>query len=803
MATDEPSAPRPRFRLSPPTLRFVLVLVAIAGMGGAFALTFLPAAKGLGVMAQRFEQKVGCQGKEDIQFPRFPERSTIYASDGKTVLANIFLDENRKIVRLDQISHITKRAVLAIEDYRYYQHGGVDLKAILRAAVANLQAGGYVEGGSTITQQLVKNVTGHRAETFRRKLREACRAITVEQQYSKQEILELYLNDIYFGHGLYGIETAAQSYFGKHAAHLTLAQAALLAGVIAAPGRFDPIVHPHAALARRNQVLERMATIHWITPSKAAKAEGQPLELVPGAGNASKPKNPFFVQYITGQILADANGEFDALGSTYQDRKHTLFQGGLQITTTLDTKFEQDALHVVRSKLPARSDPQAAVSMVDTHTGALRVLVSGKNFSKTHQDLVTGLGGTAGRQAGSAFKPFTLVAAFREGIPPGKVYSTKEPITLPECNGWTVHNAEPASGGLVDLWTATQDSINVVFAQLARDVGPPNIAQAAHDMGITSPLPDAPEDCSITLGTGSVSPLDMSVGYATLANNGVHCPPYAVESIVGPTGKPIYQHVPQLACKQVISPDIAHLVTAMLQKVVCCGTGTRANIGRPQAGKTGTNTLYRDAWFCGYVPQYATAVWVGYPQGEISMYNVEGFAEMFGGDIPAEIWHDFMSQVVQGLPATGFPAPPVQKNGVVPKVVGLDQAAAEQLLQKANFTAVPKDVPSSQPKGTVVGQSPSAGSHAVLGSAVTISVSTGQAKKVAVPNVIGMTQAAATSALQQAGFNVNVVQVPTSDRKQDGVVIDQDPKGGQQAEQGSTVSIAVGQYQGKTKGNGH
>jgi penicillin-binding protein 1A len=429
---------------------------------------------------------------------------------------------------------------------------------------------------------------------------------------------------------------------------------------------------------------------------------------------------------------------------------------------------------------------------VDVHTGAIRVLVSGKNFRKTHQDLVTGLGGRGARQTGSAFKPFTLVAAFRQGMPPGKVYDSKSPITLPTCNNWNIQNAEPGTGGFVDLWTATQDSINVVFAQLARDVGPANIVQAAHDMGITSPLPEV---CSVTLGTGSVSPLEMSAGYATLANNGVHCPPYAVESIVGPAGKSIYRHVSKLSCKQVISPDIAHLVTAMLQRVVCCGTGTRANIGRPQAGKTGTNTLFRDAWFCGYVPQYATAVWVGYPQGEVSMYNVEGFAEMFGGDIPAEIWHDFMSQVVQGLPADSFPGPPAQQNGVVPKVVGMTQAAATVTLAHANFTAVPTSVPSSQPAGTVVGQSPSAGSHAILGSAVSISVSNGHSTKITVPNVIGMTQANATAALQKAGFKVNVVSVPTSDKKQDGVVLDQDPKGGQKRQQGSTVSIAVGKFQ--------
>jgi penicillin-binding protein 1A len=252
----------------------------------------------------------------------------------------------------------------------------------------------------------------------------------------------------------------------------------------------------------------------------------------------------------------------------------------------------------------------------------------------------------------------------------------------------------------------------------------------------------------------------------------------------------------------VVSPDIAHLVTAMLQKVVCCGTGTRANIGRPQAGKTGTNTLFRDAWFCGYVPQYSTAVWVGYPQGEISMYNVEGIGEMFGGTIPAEIWHDFMAQVTQKLPALSFPSAPAQQSGTVPKVVGLTQAAAESVLARAHFTPIAVQVPSAQPAGTVVSQGPPAGSHAVLGSPVRIGVSTGHATQALVPDVIGRREADAERAITAAGFRTNVVTVPTHVRAQDGVVIDQDPRGGERTNQGGTVSIAVGQYTKSGGGNG-
>jgi len=795
------TVPRP----SPLVIRLILLVVSVLVMGVAFALMLLPTAKSLGDAAQKFQQNVLCRGTEDLHFPRFPERSTVYAANGAP-LANIFLDENRISVPLSEVDKEARKAVVGLEDYRFYQHGGIDPIAIGRAFIENVIAGHIEQGGSTIDQQLVKNVTGQRQDTIQRKIHEACLAIAVDRKYSKNQILSLYMNDVYFGNGLYGIDTAAQSYFGVPASQLTMVQAATLAGVIAAPGAFDPVANPQAALARRNQVLRRLAQIRCIShvgcvnPARMLKFQQKPLGLVPTAGQVPPPKNPFFVQYITGQILNNQSGEFDALGSTYQERKQTLFQGGLRIYTTLDPKFEQEALKVVRQHLPKATDPEAAISMVEVKTGAIRVLVSGRNFAESHQDLVTGLNGTAGRQAGSAFKPFTLVAAFEQGIPPGREYNAKSPLFMPDCNNWKVENAEAGVTGYIDLWTATQDSINVVFAQLARDVGPPNIAAAAHEMGITSSLPDGPEDCSITLGTGAVSPLEMSDAYATLANNGVHCPAYAVEKIVGLRGGIIYRHQPKSACKQAISADIASQVTAMLKRVICCGTGTAAQLGRPEAGKTGTNTEYRDAWFVGYVPQYSTAVWVGYPQGEIPMYNVEGVSPAFGGTVAAPIWHDFMAQVVQNLPPVDFPPPPPTPTGKVPNVVGRLYGGAVNALTQADFTAIRKDVPSPQPAGTVIAQSPPAGTKAPLGTAITLSVSTGAPAQSTVPDVVGMTEADAQAALQQAGFAVSVVDVTTTDKRKDGIVLYQSPRGGTQVQQGTAVSIAVGKFE---KRHGH
>jgi membrane peptidoglycan carboxypeptidase len=314
----------------------------------------------------------------------------------------------------------------------------------------------------------------------------------------------------------------------------------------------------------------------------------------------------------------------------------------------------------------------------------------------------------------------------------------------------------------------------------------------------------------------------MSSGYSTLANNGKHCVPYAVERIADSRGRTIYRHDLEESCKQVISPEIAHLVTAMLEKVVCCGTGTAANIGRPQAGKTGTHEEFTNAWFIGYVPQYSTAVWVGYPNEQRPMYGVEGFGEVFGGTIPALIWHDYMSKVVQGLPAQGFPAPPPPERGKVPRVVGLTKGHAVQALADANFTPMPKLVPSSAPAGTVIGQSPAAGTSLVLGSIVNVSVSNGQAppppakepasnvppgqeKKqeqttVKVPAVVGMSEAEATSALEAKGFQVSVTQVDVTDKRQEGIVLDQSPNGNTQAEEGSTVTITVGKFKKPGRG---
>jgi penicillin-binding protein 1A len=704
------------------------------------------------------------------------------------------------------VSYSARRAVLAIEDYQFFHHGGIDLKAILRAAIANLKAGHITQGGSTITQQLVKNVTGKKADTFRRKLREAQIANAVERVYSKKQILDRYLNEIYLGHGAYGIQAAAEAYFHKDADRLTLSESALIAGLIANPSIYDPIQHPAAALYRRNVVLGRMDQLGWISHERALRAEHEPLGLAKNAGKPFQQRQPFWVQFVRRLIELDPHHQFRDLGKTPKQRIHTLYVGGLHIYTTLRPNWQQAAVKAIQQHLPRPSDPQAAVASVRPGTGAIQVLVSGRHYVSTHQDLVSGLPGCGSqgfcgrRQTGSAFKPFTLVAAFREGIPPGKVYSSKSPVDLSgPCNGWKPFNAEGGGDlGYMDLYRATALSINVVFGQLARDVGPPNIRQAAMDLGIPGDsLPAGGADCSITLGTGSVSPLDMATAYAAIDNNGKYCPYYAVARITGPHGRLIYQHDRKKECHQAIAPDIAHQVTDMLKGVIQYGTGaTNGQLGRPEAGKTGTNENFQDAWFVGYVPQEATAVWVGYPGNPRPMLGVEGVSEMFGGTIPTQIWHDVMSLEIQGLPVRDWPAPPPPEAGTVPNVVGEQQNRALKHLAKANFSGVVDATkPSTQPAGTVIGQSPGGGSTVPLGSLVHLTVSNGKTPKAKVPSVIGLSESDATSALEAKGLNVTVVPQAVHDRHQDGVVIAQSPEADTRVLSGATVVITVGRFE--------
>jgi len=772
-----------------------VIALAASVVAAMLFLLLDPLDEGTAALNDRLE----AAGASFTRIPHPPERSTIYAADG-SVLATLYLDENRKIVGLGKVAPVTRQAVLAIEDDGFYTHGAINVPSVFRAMVANLIAGRVTQGGSTITQQLVKNaVIGSDQQTFARKFQEAALAIRMEQRYSKDQILEMYLNEVYFGNGVYGIGTAAQYYFQVPVGKLSLGQSALLAGLISAPEDYNPVTHPKVALIRRDQVLDRMAQLGWADRDKVERAKSQPLDLAQTAGRTVQVVPPFFVHYITQSILDDDRGQFDAFGKTYNQRKHTLFQGGLKIYTTLRPDWQRYAQEAVNESpaIDKTKGPDVSLVSVDERTGAIRTMLSGKDYRRDKLDLVW----HGRRQTGSAFKPFTLVAALQNGFTPAKVYSSKSPFcsSLWQSKTGCVSNAEGAGDrGYIDLWTATQDSVNVVFAQLALDVGAEAIVEAARKMGVTAPLSAVP---SITLGTNDVSTLDMATGYSTLANDGVHCQPFAITRVVLPEGRKLYQHHPQ--CKKAIDPAIAHLVTAMLQRVVCCGTGTAANIGRPVAGKTGTAQDYTNVYFAGYTPQVATAVWVGFPQGQIPMDSYYG-QSVYGGTVAAPIWHSFMVKAMAGMPVEGFPGPPVQVRGTIPNVVGLRSAEAQQIVIDAKFTPVVQKVESSAPANTVLEQAPPGGATATLGSGVTLTVSNGKGKgdggetgpPVSVPAVTGIAEKDAVSALENSGLVPAVQYVDVTDPKRQGIVLTQSPAVGERVPSGSNVVIVVGQHHG-------
>jgi penicillin-binding protein 1A len=775
----------------PETLLKAFLLLFVMGFGSLlFALALLPPTAAAGRAMQEFADEFSEIGADvDLAFPRIPERSTIFAKDG-SVLATLYLDENREIVRLGRVNDVTRDAVLAIEDARFYEHPGLDFQGIVRALVSNVRAGQIEQGASTITQQLARNVfaTIGTEQTLARKLHEARVAMRLEEIYSKDEILELYLNEVYFGRGVYGIGTAAEFYFGKNPTKLALPEAALLAGLISSPETYSPVNDKPAATQRRNVVIDRMAELGLITDPEAEEAKAAPLGLdITEVGNQDA-RFPFFVQYLKHQILGDPR-----FGKTKRVRIKTLFQGGLKIYTTLEPDLQRAGERIARGRFPDPGGPQTAMAAVDARTGAVKALVASTEFDRSQVNLATGQGGT-GRQSGSAFKPFTLVAAFEEGIPLGKVYKASSGQWV-DCGAYggryQVFNAGDGGGsGYVNLATATEGSINAVFVQLAIDTGPPKIVEVAHRMGIESPLDPY---CTVTLGVEEVTPLEMANAFGTLANHGVHCDPFAITKVVGRGGK-ILQKQRHGRCQQVVDRDVADRVAGLLRLVVQSGTGTAANLGTwPVFGKTGTTNDSADVWFSGCTVQVCAATWVGHPEARVPMPGA------YGGTIAAPVWHDFMLVAMQGLPAQPLPGVPAPESARVPDVVGMTQAQATQVLVESYFTPVVERVPSGRPTGLVVGQDPGGGAAAVAGSQVAIRVSNGKAPVSGVPNVVGLTEGSATAKLRAAGFAVEVSSEPTEDKKLGGTVAFQAPGPGAELQPGATVAIVVYRYE-KAKG---
>jgi len=608
--------------------------------------------------------------------------SFLFASDG-SLLGVIPSSTNRQPLRLDKMSPWLPKATVAVEDARFWEHGALDYRGIARALYKDATAGHIVEGGSTITQQLVRNLyIGKAQRTVARKLKEACLAQKLADRLTKKQILAGYLNEVFYGRHAYGAQAGAQTFFSTSAQHLTLTQAALLAGLPQAPTVYDPLRHPNDALARRNEVLRAMVNNGDITPAQYTAAVSTGLGLKPGT-LYSQQRHPNFFGWATQQLV-----------KRFGERR--VEAGGLHVRTTLDPRMQSQARTAVVSVLREKTDPAAALVAIDPSTGGVKAMIS---YLPDGRQMKFNLASQAGRTAGSSFKPFTLATAINEGI---SVYTglsgpSELTITDPKCafNGvpWTVHNYADEESGYMNLLDATANSVNTIYAQLADIVGPANIARTAHKMGITTKLQPV---CSITLGTQPVNPLEMTDAYATLAARGIHRDPQAFDLVRGPGGGAIGKLNAPGA--RAIPQNTADLVTYALQGVVQHGTGTAAYFGRPAAGKTGTAENFVDAWFCGYVPQLAACVWVGYPKAEIPLYNIEGISAVFGGSLPAEIWRRFMSEAVKGLPVRNFVYPQFTGHYVTSPYSYVPSYTPTTTTTETTTTAPAKPAPPPKPK---------------------------------------------------------------------------------------------------------
>ena len=568
-----------------------------------------------------------------LQPVREENSSLVYGANG-SLIGVLPAVENRTAVTRSEISPWMPKASVAIEDRRFYSHGGVDPVGILRALVADVSAGRIVQGGSTITQELVRNLYLSRERTLQRKVVEACLAIKLARVWPRDTILTAYLNDVYYGNHAYGIQAAAETYFSVPASRLTLEQAALIAGLPQAPSYYDPLHNPAAALARRDAVLRALRRSGDVDdPQYAAAVGDRSLHLRPSPAYASR--EPYLVGYVE-NLLQQAYGAA------------TVRAGGLRIYTTIRPRLQRAAFRALSSVLYARRDPAGAIVSLDPATGAVRALAAVTPGTPGNEfDLVT----SAERQAGSTFKPIALAAAVEEGMNPWATRYLSAPFYDAPLD-WRVTTYDRAYAGPETVAAATIHSDNTVYARLALDLDPDAIAAMAQRLGVRTQLRSTP---SLALGTGAVTPLDMASVYATLAAGGVYAKPQAVRKVVFPGGKVDAtwsgeQH-------QRVVPDwVAATVTRVLEENMLHGTGVGAQLaGRVDAGKTGTTDDYADAWFCGLTPALSTTVWMGYPRGEIPMLGVHG-AAVSGPTLPATAWRLFMERALAGTPNLAFPA---------------------------------------------------------------------------------------------------------------------------------------------------
>jgi penicillin-binding protein 1A len=748
----------------------------------------------------------------------------IYANDGTSVLALLRGSESRVLVEPEEISDRMMAAIVAIEDRRFWEHRGVDVRGIMRALWSDIRQKRVVEGGSTITQQYVKNVYGEDTRTIGRKVREAALAWQLEQRWPKDRILTAYLNTIYFGNGAYGVQQASRAYFGKGARFLELHEASLLAGIPADPARYDPVTHPRAARERRQHVLGLMYEQGKITRAayqRALRAELPSPEDVrlPGTRGPAA----YFVNYVKDQLV-------EKYGAG------RVFGGGLRVTTTIDLELQERARNAIEKVLRDPDGPAAALVAIEPETGAVRAMFGGRNFRESQFNLAA----QAERQPGSAFKPIVLATALRSGISPATEVESR-PISIDAGDRiWKVTNYDHSYLGRVGLDRAMVSSDNTVYAQLTDIVGPKEIVKTAHALGIKSRL-DA--YFSIGLGSEAVNPLEMARAYATIANGGRRVDgtlfgdrPRVVEQVERIRANRTEENRPRPT--QVLGSGEAAVLTDILQDVVRLGTGRRAQVlGTRIAGKTGTTDHYADAWFVGYTPELAVAVWVGYPDRLRPMLTEFDGEPVTGGTLPALIWKEFVASLEDSEEDATFDPPPhlggastwvVQRDGEwqldnglcqgarllvyfpekepsktadckpnevrVSEVVGLTEAVAVARLAAERLEATVVYVPAKPGRtpGLVVNQVPRTGGLSAHDS-VRLFVTT--APHGLVPNFVGSSLRAADREVRRLRLESRVVSAPGAN----GIVVEQSPEPGLAAAPGLNVRLVVGD--GSRKGS--
>lgn len=664
-------ARRPRWRRASRGLVRTLVILGVG------IPLFLLAAAGGGLALLLYGDLPGTVPEEHERLVSMP--STVVDAAGNPI--GTFREFELTVpIEPGDIPQVMKDAVVAAEDQQFWEHEGVSPEALVRAAIENVREGEVVQGGSTITQQLVKNTYLTSERTVDRKLDEMILAARLEQEMTKEEILFAYLDSTYFGAGAYGVGAAAQTYFRKPVQELTASEAALLAGIIPAPSETGPRENPFGAEARRLLVLENMAELGSLTPDEyeAAKAEqlwfanlgtpDRPATVYYPAEDEGVNPHPYFLDYVR-QYLVARYGE-DAV-----------FRGGLRIETSLDPGLQAQAEAAVAAGLEGTEAPlEMSLVSVDPATGQVKAFVGGRDWAASQVNL--GLGGSLGMQPGSSFKPFVLATAFEQGMGPDDVMPAPGAWPVPGCEGTgcTINNYNGRGYGSMTLRSATWSSVNTVYGALIHELGPDTVAETARRLGVESLSEDREYGISLALGSAEVSPLEMAGAYAVFANHGLRADVTPVVRVTDAEGRVLEDHsLP--GGEQVMHPAVADTVTDVLAGVVTNGTGTGAAIGRPAAGKTGTAEDYQAAWFVGYTPQLSTAVWMGYADDPRPLENIGGYGSVTGGSIPAATWAAFMEPAHENLPLVEFAEPgPLPAPGGGPAI-----------------TPAPRDYPASPP----------------------------------------------------------------------------------------------------------